>query len=163
MNNNLILRPWKESDCQMIYDWRMDPSVRSKSLNQNEFSYESHKSWFQRFMDNSLSFGFILEDSNTPVAQIRFDTTKTEYCYNISIFTAPNQTGKGYGTSILKLACLDKNLLKFAKQFIAEVFDDNNPSKKVFIKNGFKQISETIVNGRKLLLFKRPAIINTAE
>ena len=159
MNTNLILRPWKESDCQMIYDWRMTPSVRSKSLNHNVFSYESHKSWFQRFIDNSLSFGFILEDSNIPVAQIRFDQTKIEGYYNISIFTAPNKLGKGYGSTILKLACKDVKLLKVAKFFVAEVFEDNIPSKKIFIKNGFEVTGETDINNHHILLFKRKAEI----
>ena len=138
MNNNITLRPWRESDCQMIYDWRMSPEVRAKSFNNKEFPYEDHKKWFKNFMENKLSYGFILEDSSQPVAQIRFDKTKIDGYYNISIFTAPGLSGKGYGSKVLKLACLDKNLLANAKYFVAEVFDDNIPSKKIFLKNGFE-------------------------
>ena len=76
MESRYNLRTWRDSDCQMIFDWRMSPEVRSKSFNNQEFSYESHKAWFQKFMENKLSFGFILEDDNGPVAQIRFDKTK---------------------------------------------------------------------------------------
>ena len=157
MNKNLLLRPWRESDCQMIYDWRMSPEVRAKSFNNKEFPYEDHKKWFQNFMANKLSFGFILEDSNKPVAQIRFDKTKIEGYYNISIFTAPGLSGKGYGSKVLELACLDKNLLANAKFFVAEVFDDNIPSKKIFLKNNFEITGETDVDNHHVLLFKRKA------
>ncbi len=157
MNNNYQLRPWQESDCRMIYDWRMSPEVRAKSFNNKEFSYDDHKKWFQNFMTNKLSFGFILEDSNTPVAQIRFDKTKIEGYYNISIFTAPGLSGKGYGNKVLELACLDKNLLANAKFFVAEFFDDNIPSKKIFLKNDFEITGETDVEKHHVLLFKRKA------
>ena len=157
MKNNLQLRPWQESDCRMIYDWRMDPAVRAKSFNNNEFPYEDHKKWFQNFMENKLSFGFILEDSGNPVAQIRFDKKKIDGYYNISIFTAPKLSGKGYGSKVLELACLDKELLAKSKYFVAEVFDDNIPSKKIFLKNGFEITGETDIDNHHVLLFKRKA------
>ena len=155
MEHNYNLRTWRESDCRMIYDWRMSPEVRAKSFNNKEFSYEDHKKWFQNFMQNKLSFGFILEDDSKPVAQIRFDKTKIEGYYNISIFTAPNLSGKGYGSKVLELACQDKNLLANAKCFVAEVFDDNIPSKKIFLKNGFEVTGETDVDNHHVLLFKK--------
>ena len=158
MESRYNLRTWREADCQMIFDWRMSPEVRSKSFNNQKFSYESHKSWFQKFMENKLSFGFILEVDNNPVAQIRFDKTKIEGYYNISIFTAPNNSGKGYGSRILSMACKDENILKTAKYFVAEVFDDNIPSKKIFFKNGFEVTGETDVDGHHVLLFKRQAL-----
>ena len=143
----------------MIYDWRMSPEVRAKSFNNKEFSYEDHKKWFQKFMENKLSFGFILEDSGKPVAQIRFDKTKIEGYYNISIFTAPNNSGKGYGSLILDMACKNEKLLTVAKFFVAEVFDDNIPSKKIFLKNGFKVTGETDVDNHHVLLFKKEALL----
>ena len=155
MEDNLKLRTWQESDCRMIYDWRMSPSVRAKSFNNKEFSYEDHKKWFKNFMGNQFSFGFILEDSNEPVAQIRFDKTKIEGYYNISIFTAPNLSGKGYGSKILEMACSHPSLLDKVKYFVAEVFDDNIPSKKIFLKNGFKISGETDVDNHHVLFFKR--------
>lgn len=157
MNKNLKLRIWQESDCRMIYDWRMSPEVRAKSFNHQEFSYESHKAWFQKFMENKLSFGFILEDSDKAVAQIRFDKTKIEGYYNISISTAPNLSGKGYGSIILSLACKNEKLLKVAKFFVAEVFDDNIPSQKIFLKNGFEVTGKADVDGHHVFLFKRKA------
>lgn len=158
MKQNLKLRPWQELDCRMIYDWRMSPEVRAKSFNNKEFSYEDHKKWFQNFMANKLSFGFILEDSAKPVAQIRFDKTKIDGYYNISISTAPNLSGKGYGNIILNMACKDENLLKVAKFFVAEVFDDNIPSQKIFLKNGFEITGEADVDNHHVLLFKRKAL-----
>lgn len=159
MESNLTLRPWQESDCKTIYDWRMAPAVRANSCNTKGLTYKEHKSWFLDFLSNKLSFGFILEDSQKPVAQIRFDKTKIEGYYNISVFTAPEQIGKGYGSSILNMACKDDNLLKVANFFVAEVFEDNVPSKKIFLKNGFKITGETNIDGHHVLLFKKEVIL----
>ena len=142
----------------MIYNWRMSPEVRAKSFNNKKFPFEDHKKWFQNFMASKLSFGFILEDFGKPVAQIRFDKTKIVGYYNISIFTAPDLSGKGYGSLILNMACKDENLLKVAKFFVAEVFDDNIPSKKIFLKNGFEITGEADVDNHHVLLFKRKAL-----
>ena len=139
----------------MLYEWRMSPEVRAKSLNKDEFNYEEHKTWFNRFINDRFSLGYILEADGVPAAQIRFDKTKIEGYYNISIFTAPNMQGKGYGNEILKLSTKDERLLKVAKFLVAEVLDDNFPSKKLFLKNDFIQSGETIVNQQRVLLFKK--------
>lgn len=154
MENGLAIRRWCQSDCRMIYDWRMHPSVREKSLNKSEFPYEQHEAWFRRFLYNPYSFGFILEDKGKPVATVRFDKTMFEGYYNISIFTAPGQTGKGYGSAALLLAMKDKDLLANAKYFVAEVFEDNIPSIKIFQKAGFSQTGETVSDSHRVLLFK---------
>lgn len=155
MEPEFILRRWQRRDCAMIYAWRMEPAVRKESFNQNEFFYEEHEKWFEAFLKNKLVFGYILEACGKPVAQIRFDTTKIEGYYNISVFTAPNMQGKGYGNAILGLALADKELLKLAKFFVAEVFADNVPSNRLFLKNAFVKTSEATVQGSKVFLYHR--------
>ena len=155
MFNSLSLRPWGQSDCRMIYDWRMDPSVRSNSFNKREFSYSEHEQWFRKFICNPFSFGYILEKYGEPVAQIRFDKTMKDGCYNISISTAPGETGKGYGSAILELGCKDSALLKYARLFVAEVFEDNFPSRRIFEKNGFSICAQTKIDGHTVLLYRR--------
>ena len=159
MGNDLSLRHWCQADCRMIYEWRMNPAVRDKSFNKNEFPYSEHEQWFRRFLYSPYSFGYILEKHGVPVAQIRFDKTMNEGYYNISISTAPDFMGKGYGSAILEIACAQKELLQYAKYFVAEVFEDNIPSKKIFEKNGFKTTAKTSVDGHTVLLFKRDAIL----
>lgn len=155
MTNILNLRSWCNSDCRMIYDWRMDPSVRMRSLNHEEFPYSEHEQWFRRFLSNSQSFGYILEKNGEPVAQIRFDKTMNEGYYNISVSTAPRKTGMGYGNAILELSCKRKELLELARFLVAEVFEDNIPSRKIFEKNGFRQTGKAVINGQSVLLYKR--------
>lgn len=157
MKPRLILRRWRRSDCYTIYTWRMAPAVRKESFNQKEFSYEEHERWFEAFLGNKLAFGYILEVYGKPMAQIRFDTTRIGGYYNISIFTAPNMQGRGYGNAILNLAMADKELLKLARFFVAEVFADNTPSNRLFLKNAFVKNSEAIIQERKVFLYHRKA------
>lgn len=157
MEHKLRLRRWNKKDCRTLYDWRMDPLVRYYSLSSEVFPYDKHKEWFDNFMNNPNGFGFILEDFDIPVAQIRFEKTSIDGYYNVSISTAPKQTRKGYGSILLEAACKDKELLSVAKFFVAEIIDSNIISQSIFEKNNFSKTGETVYAGRRVYLYKRPA------
>lgn len=131
------LRPWCPSDCRLIYDWRMDASIRRWSFNQAEFAYSDHEQWFARFLADNKRLGYILEDSQQAVAQIRFDPAEMPFCYRVSVAAAPGLSKKGYGSLILQLACASERLRGLANLLVAETMVDNFPSQKVFARNGF--------------------------
>ncbi len=139
MGNDLKLRRWRESDCRMIYDWRVDPATMRWCIDQRMFSYEEHERWFAAFLGDSCRCGFILEDVGSSVAQIRFDPAELPGCYRISLAAAPGQSGKGYGSSILRLACQAEEIRSRAGLLMAETLQDNMPSQKIFVRNGFLQ------------------------
>ena len=137
MGNDLKLRRWQESDCRRIYDWRVDPDVMRWCIDQRMFPYDDHKRWFSGFLADSNRYGFILEDAGEAVAQIRFDPAELPGCYRISLAASPGKTGKGYGSSILRLACQSEEIRACATLLVAETLTDNLPSQKIFVRNGF--------------------------
>jgi len=137
MGNDLKLRRWRDADCRMIYDWRSDPETMRWCFDQKAFSYDEHADWFNRFLNDSRRCGFVLEDAGQPVAQLRFDPAELPGSYRISLAVAPGRSGKGYGSSILHLACRDAEIRRRAVLLVAETMNDNLPSQKIFVRNGF--------------------------
>ena len=156
MGNDLKLRRWCESDCRMIYDWRISPETMRWCFDQQIFPYDGHECWFAGFLKNSRRFGFILEDDGQPVAQIRFDPAELTGCYRISLAVAPGRSGHGYGSSILHLACQSSEIRRNAALLVAETMLDNLPSQKIFVRNGFIQAGSGESAGFKMLCWLLP-------
>jgi RimJ/RimL family protein N-acetyltransferase len=137
MGNDLKLRRWRADDCRAIYDWRVDPATMRWCIDRRLFPYEEHERWFAAFLADTGRYGFILEDAGEAVAQIRFDPAEMPGCYRISLAAAPGKSGKGYGSSILRLACQSEEMRGCATLLVAETLVDNLPSQKIFVRNGF--------------------------
>ena len=67
------LRKVEYSDINLLYRWANDPIVRKNSFNSAPISFDAHKDWFNKMMDDPSVFQFILMDENTPVGQIRLN------------------------------------------------------------------------------------------
>lgn len=156
MGNDLKLRRWCESDCRMLYDWRIAPETMRWCFDQRIFPYEDHERWFAGFLKNSQRFGFMLEDDGQPVAQIRLDPAELAGCYRISLAVAPGRSGHGYGSSILHLACQNNDVRRNAALLVAETMLDNLPSQKIFVRNGFVQAGSGESAGFKMLCWLLP-------
>ncbi|MDD3146103.1 MAG: GNAT family N-acetyltransferase [Candidatus Riflebacteria bacterium] len=137
MGNDLKLRRWRADDCVLLHAWRNHAGIRRWAGNSDEIEFAAHAGWFERFLADEARFGYILEASAAPVAQIRFDPAELPGCYRISFSAAPGQTGMGYGSQILRLACATAEMQQAASLFIAETMSENIPSQKVFQRNGF--------------------------
>lgn len=157
MGNDLKLRRWRADDCQRLHAWRNHPETRRWAGNQGEISFAEHESWFGRFMADPARVGFILEETGVPVAQIRFDQAELPGCYRISLSTAPGNTGKGYGSQILRQACASAEMQQAASLFIAETMNDNFPSQKVFQRNGFVAAGQILRRNHQMLCWLMPS------
>ena len=159
MGNDLKLRRWGENDCRMIYDWRVDPATVRWCIDQRMFSYAEHERWFAAFLADSERCGFILEDDGEAVAQIRFDPAEMPGCYRISLAAAPEKTGRGYGSSILRLACQSTEIRGRAALLVAETLHDNQPSQKIFVRNGFIEAGRGRIGGTDLVCWLLPLAV----
>lgn len=137
MGNDLKLRRWQLEDCRLLYNWRIHPANRRWFGNQGEIAFVDHHSWFRGFLADSARIGFILEVSQLPVAQIRFEPAEMPGCLRISLSTAPKMSGKGYGSFILNHACASAEVRAAASLLVAETMVENVPSQKIFARNGF--------------------------
>ena len=157
MGNDLKLRRWRAEDCRLLHAWRLHPTIRRWAGDQSEISFEVHHSWFGRFMADNSRYGFMLEESGVAVAQIRFDPAELPGCYRISVSVAPEITGNGYGSQIIRLACASIEMQKAACLFVAETMVDNFPSQKVFQRNGFVEAGRTNRQGHEMLCWLMPS------
>lgn len=90
-------------DARLIYDWRNDPRVRQCSIDQTVLDFDRHVEWFRQKLSSSTSFFLIAkEEFGRPVACVRFDCAASSA--NISIYTDPGLTTRGYGSAALRAA-----------------------------------------------------------
>lgn len=132
----VVLRKAVPSDMEILFKWANDPLVRKNSFNSEPISYETHKAWFKRMMDNPEIHQYILVDGGLEVGQIRLNVDGREAEIGYSI--APEYRGMGYGKKILQLIKeeVHKDLPQIST-LVAKVKPDNNASNKAFASEGY--------------------------
>lgn len=142
------IRLANESDIKKVYELSNDDLVRANSINKNKILWDDHVKWFGNRIKNTEEPFYIAEtDKGDFVAQIRFN--KEEEGVVISVSIDKNFRGKGLGDKIIEEASKTLNIYPI----IAYVKPDNIPSKKSFIKAGFKLNGDKIINDEKYLRF----------
>jgi len=160
MGNDLKLRKWRESDCQMLYNWRIDEASRRWFGNDESFPYSEHQQWFSRVTGDPARFLYVLEDAGEAVAQIRLEPAELAASYRIAVATAPGKNGRGYGQTILRLAVQQQEVLKSAHLLLAETMLENIPSQKIFARQGFFKTGNAHKDGKLFICWALPLRVN---
>jgi RimJ/RimL family protein N-acetyltransferase len=155
MGNDLTLRNWRESDCKTLYDWRNHPNTRKWCFQEKVFPFSDHQKWFNNFLSRNDKIGLILEASGVAAGQIRFETTEIARVLRVSISISPDFFGKGFGTSLLQLACKDSRIKALGDLVIAETMLDNLPSQRIFEKSHFIKSGEGSTAERSFLYWTK--------
>ncbi|MBF0498566.1 MAG: GNAT family N-acetyltransferase [Candidatus Riflebacteria bacterium] len=153
----LKIRPFIPADCDLLFDWRNDPKIRARSFDSRPLDPGAHRIWFDGFLGDASRIGFILEDEDRSVAQIRFDSTSVPGRLRISISTAPGVQGKGYGCELLARACERQEVAARGVLLAAETFLDNQPSIKIFERCHFVSLGERKRGDNKFIEWRRAA------
>ena len=120
-------------DALILFEWANDSIVRANSLSREKISITNHFKWFNEKINNFETRIYILTDLyKSYIGQIRVD--KVDEYYEIDYSISSFYRGKGFGNKILELLINELGNVNY----LAKVKTDNIPSKKVFIKNGFK-------------------------
>ena len=144
----LTLRRAQQEDCRLLWEWANDPTVRESAFSSEPIAWEMHKQWFkERLKDPNCHLFIALERTDTPVAQVRFDTAGQEATVDISV--SLKHRGQGYGTEILKLASRELFRLSKVKRISAYIKPSNEASMRAFSKAGFILLSETRIKGHQ--------------
>jgi len=131
----------KGNDCDLLFGWANDPTVRANSFNINPIPYEDHVDWFTNKLNSPTTLIFIAYEKVTPVGQIRIEVEGSSGVVNFSI--SKEFRGKGYGTEMLKLVgALVKKNSSSVTQLIGKVKKENIASQKAFENAGFLLESE---------------------
>jgi UDP-2,4-diacetamido-2,4,6-trideoxy-beta-L-altropyranose hydrolase len=146
INPPVILRSVVVEDCQMIWEWANDPTIRSASFSSEPISLERHSQWFRaRLADSNCLFFIALDADGFPIGQIRFELQATAAVVSVSLVSG--QRGKGYGVYIIQAASRQVFESTSVKLIHAYIKPDNLSSIGAFTKAGFADFGQVYVNG----------------
>lgn len=138
---DISLRPVKEEDCDLLFNWANDELVRKNSFNTNIITYERHKKWFYDKLNSQQSIIYICCNRKEPIGQIRVDIADSVGIITYSI--AREYRGKGYGTQLLiKIVDSIKDSNIKVDKLIGRVKYDNISSQKAFQKAGYNSMKK---------------------
>jgi RimJ/RimL family protein N-acetyltransferase len=143
MGDELLFRPATASDAETIYAWRNSPAVRAISHTQAPIDYESHLVWLQGTLANADRCLLIAEHAGQAVGVVRFDRRDRDAL--ISIYLAPDQIGRGRGSSIIRQSCAAiAEHWPTLTSVNAEIQENNVQSLHSFAAAGFRPYSRTM-------------------
>nr|WP_294572348.1 GNAT family N-acetyltransferase [uncultured Romboutsia sp.] len=130
------LRKATYDDCNILFEWANDPSVRANSFNTKAIEIDDHRTWLKKKLTDKNTDLFIVTYNNDNVGTIRLDKDADESIISYSI--DKNYRGRGIGTKVLdviKKEMQELTLVGFVKK-------ENIPSIKAFEKAGYIRFDE---------------------
>lgn len=144
----LTLRPVRDSDCRLLWQWVNEPAVRSASFQSAPITWPEHQQWFLAKRNDSNSLQLIAEDgAGTPIGQVRFDTVDQEAEIDASI--EPRWRGSGLGGIMLIQALHALYRHTPIRAVHAHIKSDNERSIRIFGKAGFRKVAEEVIQGQQ--------------
>ena len=131
------LKKVKFKNYLIIFNWINDTTTRENSINKKKISIETQKNWLRKKVNSKndyFKFFFIL---NKKIGLIRYDDCGDYFKLNYLI--EKNYRGKNFSSIMINMS-LEDNFKNFTKPIVAEVMENNQVSKKVLLKCGFKQV-----------------------
>jgi UDP-2,4-diacetamido-2,4,6-trideoxy-beta-L-altropyranose hydrolase len=130
------LRRVEEGDCQLIWEWANDKTLREVSFSQTPIVWKQHLIWFhEKLQDSNCHFYICLDEGKRPIGQVRFNLKGGEAI--ISVGVDKRFRGKGYGTALIELSSHELQRTQEASIVHAYVKSNNEKSIRAFLKAGF--------------------------
>ena len=124
-------------DMERIFQWRNNPFLMKRSTTQVPVSWEEHRAWFTRALNNPDQLIFIVVQGDEPIGQVRFDRNNDRAV--ISVYLVEEKTGKGLGIEAIRqgtrAAFKEWNLTKV----VACIRHDNVHATRAFAKAGYTE------------------------
>lgn len=96
--------------------------------------------WFAKAVQDQNRVMFIALEADQKLGMVRFDGTGDGWLLSINV--APDQRGKGLSAEILRQAMALFRATHGAHRLFAEIKEDNEPSRRLFERCGFKKLSQ---------------------
>ena len=142
------LRKASDKDCRLIWKWSRDPAVRAESFVSDPIPYHDHVEWFSQRISDPDCYLFIAEYSgHKPIGQIRFELDGNDATVSISL--DQNFRNKGYGPTVIALAC--QNIFDTTKANLIHAYikKGNIASTSAFKKAGFIFSGVALMKGQE--------------
>ena len=73
MTASIGFRPAVADDVERIFHWRNNPFLMKRSTSQMPVTWDEHRSWFSRALQNPDRKILIVIQNEEPIGQVRFD------------------------------------------------------------------------------------------
>jgi ribosomal protein S18 acetylase RimI-like enzyme len=144
-DKSVTLRQVNELDGELLFE--IFSSTRENEMKMVSFWTDEQKNMFlrQQFMAQHSYYQYtftksnfwIIEQHNTPIGRLYFDTEQSDYFKIIDISILPNYRGKGTGENLLRdILSLASDKNKTVRIHV----ENHNPAKRLYEKIGFKTI-----------------------
>lgn len=145
---------YREEQCKFIYGLSNEDTARQNSINQNSFSFETHKAWYRKKIASINDYIFLASLGKEFIGFVRFDFNEIKNNFIISISLHQKFRGRGLASRLIDLGLEKINLLASEYNEIqAFVLETNKPSSKAFLKSGFTLNRYQIINDRKFNIY----------
>jgi spore coat polysaccharide biosynthesis predicted glycosyltransferase SpsG/RimJ/RimL family protein N-acetyltransferase len=140
------LRPVRNDDEKLIWEWANDPVVREASFRSDPISWENHRRWFATKITSPSTRIFMAELEDEPVAQVRFEIDGDSAV--ISVAVNARLRGRRYSSAILRRACREIFRTTEVNRVIALIKPGNGASQRAFARAGFVRTDDTLEAGQ---------------
>ncbi len=148
----LVLRPAREEDCRLIWEWANDSDARAASFSSKRVPWDRHIKWFtSKINDTHCLFYVVTDCENRPIGQIRFDIEGDNATVSISLDRQAR--GKGYASKVIRMGSQKAFDSLGVRCIQAYIKPNNQASLRAFMKAGFKNHGHTRINGHDAVRF----------
>ena len=133
------LRLVTTEDVEDLFNWINHPLSRKNSFRSTPITWDEHKKWFAERLADSLTTIYILcSDKKEKLGSVRFEEKKDSI--RISVMLNPDFIGKKLGSELIRHG-MERYIQEKqpVQPVLAEIKGDNLPSKKAFLRAGFKE------------------------
>ncbi len=139
----------KLQEKEMILECRNYPEIRKWMYNQHEIKLEEHLSFIESLKSEKDKLYFLVKKEDEFIGVIDFTQLVEKKSVHMGIYSNPNLNGNGR-LLLNKIIEYSFNDLKVEKIF-SEVFIENEKAYNLYKKFNFKDISEKIVNNKRVI------------
>ncbi len=151
---NLRIRPAREDDCHLLWEWANDPQVRANAFSPAPIPWEQHKVWFASKMKDPDCRILVAENNDgKAVGQFRVNW-RSDRDGDIDVSISSESRGAGYGAVLIELGA-SHILAERGERLHAFVKVENQASRRAFEDAGFTNLGEESVDGHETVHFVR--------
>ena len=137
---DVVLRSCRTDDAALLYDWRNDPEIVSRSTKKVTVDWDEHQAWLASCLSAPDEHAiYIIEAQKKAVGVVRFDRYG-EGAAVVSIMLDPHARGHGFGTSAL--ACGTERIVSVwedLKSVEAFLLEGNDRAIRAFERAGYRK------------------------
>jgi UDP-2,4-diacetamido-2,4,6-trideoxy-beta-L-altropyranose hydrolase len=146
--SDVLLRPLKPEDCELLFIWRNDPWIVSLSAGRQTVSLHEHEAWFAKAIKDENVFIQIISNGDVDMGSVRVERLDKVHA-TITIYLMQPFIGYGKGSRAIGMACKEAFLRwPLLKVIYAWIRLENMQSRNAFFKLGFLESESKVADSR---------------